>query len=417
MQEENFNEEQKEKLKRYYKEDWFKELNELVNICDLDQNEEVILEHIKNYIKYFVKQREMTFSERVDMFIKALEAYSNKENIPFEKDEEGRIINLSKSGFTEENGFYMKDKKVELTAHKQLGLYYRNIYVSTDRKIYLVKIAMDNKGQISGYEKGIETEYNPVLAQNIFEYFEEPVAKYLVAKIEGFPNRIILTENFLQKNQELIHLCDFYELEKDEQDSSEEKDTHSSRLKLIENNLRIRYERQMGKDKFEELLGKIKLQYVRQEFMKKMLGPMDNNFGNSGLILTTTGNDMDIPEIDLSPAYDLDLSFNIAEEVEVSRTYTDNGKDDMESYIDEFKNVEGFRKFLDGIVEKMQDEDLPEKLVNDTYEKTGLEFLKINKENYVKYLKRKFKEVKDAYKKVYSEEKEVIEDDSRTILD
>lgn len=214
------------------------------------------------------------------------------------------------------------------------------------------------------------------------------------------------------ENQELIHFCDFY----NPKDSEE---TYSGRIKMMERNILMRYKNFLGKKELNELLDKLRLQYLKQEFIKLVIGPMDCNLGNTALLLTNNPN-QNMPQIDLSPAYDLDISFNVSLELvekgqmEVLRTL-DGKTASINSFIQEFKDISGFRDFLQEFYEKIQNKSVAKTIVDNAYEKTNFHFFEENSLKYIEFLNERFKQVREACKNLIPENKGV--DQSETVLE
>lgn len=388
-----FSEEQESKLVEELKKDWFNDLNSKVNMYDEEATIEEKIEHIKKYIMYYCKSSYNDIKETVENFFDLLEHYEAKKYREPVRNENG-VINLLYSGFNSGNAFYTGKMKAIKTTK---GAYTEGIYITPDRKEYIKKLAMDSKGQMNGFKHHQQLRYNGVIANQVFEFFGEKSATYLPA-IKTPPYYYVISENFLSKDQELITLDDLY------CDEEMEYTKHSSILKLLEDNMKIRYKNIMDENKFNNLIKKLKLQYSKQEFIKKIIGLRDEKIENMGIVLTTNGEEMEVPQIDISPAFDLDMSFDIAEETKMVKFQTDNGKTDIKSFIEEFREIEGFTEFLSSIVNKIKNEDeVIQEIIDKSYEISKAKYFKdeSNRRDYSNYLKARFKETKQAFNELY----------------
>ena len=105
----------------------------------------------------------------------------------------------------------------------------------------------------------------------------------------------------------------------------------------------------MNDTDYQQLINKISLQFCIQSFIKLLIGPMDDNLGNTAIVLTHNGS---IPSIDIAPAYDLDISFNVENELKNNKKIDEiKDKNDnpstIKSFINEFKDIPGFKEFLE----------------------------------------------------------------------
>ena len=406
-----------EKIKEYIKEDFFKEINEKANLCDLNNDEETIMQNIFDYIfLYGANYRRNRLNAEIQKFIGFMEAYKNNEEMDFSK--EGKEI----PSIAEENllyicnGYHIYGKPTKIVNDPRItatnGFYSRGSYIGTDHKIYLSKKTMNTRALPVDGEDRIEVDYNPMIAQTVFETFDVPVAEYNLLKDENNVLNLVLTKNFLNEKQELIHFSDLYYI-------GENLETFSSRISLMENNILMRYKKQLGEEKTEKLLDKLKLQYCKQEFLKQLIGPMDSNLSNTALVLTNEDNS-EVPEIDLSPAFDLDLSFNIAEHLfrdnNMDLITSSNGeKGSLHGLVNEFKNIKGFKEFLYEVNEKINSEDLSNKIVQDTYNRTNMSYFKEHANGYTIFLNKRFREFQKIYDRLVK--KEIGENDNEIVLE
>ena len=408
---EELSKEQLSRIKRIIRIDYFNIINDIVHICDLNQDEDKIIKNIKDYIWIYLSNRNTSeFSLKVDNFISFIENYQTIKRPEFTlPSKDGKIPNLNHDYLVICNGHHIYNDFRYLKQRNVNGLYMGESYLGSNHKIYLSKRSMRSKSLEVSNETKIEVDYNSILAESVFNYFSQPVANYYLIKTNSSPYNSIFTANFLEDNQELVHLSDMFI-----EDNDECLDTHTDRLKIIIDNIRRRYQKDMNDSDFQQLINKISLQYCIQSFMKLLIGPMDNNYGNTAIILTHSNNS--VPSIDIAPAYDLDISFNVSNElINYNKIYQImdiyGGASTIMSLIKEFRDIPGFKEFLDDFVNKLLNHNVSKDILDDVYKRTNLTFFKEREDSYTNFLNKRFIEVLEAYKKVY-----LMEDIDETIL-
>ena len=405
-----FNEDQIEILKEYLKEEWFIELNSKVNMYDETASIEMQIDHIRKYIMYFCNSDFQATEEDIENFFDLLSHYKTKTYREPIRDENG-FIQIKKSGFNRGNAFYTSKTKSIIQGNGK-GAFIDGILVTPDRKEYIKKLTMDAEGKLHGIEYRKQARYNGTVAHEVFEFFGEKSASYLPA-IYVSPSYYVLSENFLESNQELINLNDFFK--------KSTENTHSDILRLLEDNIRIRYKNNLSDEEYNKLVTKLKMQYLKQAFVKKIIGLGDEKLENMGVVITTSGEEMDTPDINISPAFDLDMSFDLAEETKMRRIPTDDGQTDIKSFIKKFANYDGFRTFLEDVLSRIKnEEEVTETILDRAYEVSKVSYLKKEdtRANYKNYLKAKFKEVKQAYQEIYIHpERKEVNDEAEIVLE
>lgn len=407
-----FTEEQVERLKRCLDEEWFKELNEKVNMYDEEASTEIQIEHIKKYIMYVCQADFQATQEDVDNFFDLLSYYETKTYREPIRNKDG-VIEIKKSGFNSGNAFYTKHPKPMIRGNGK-GRYIDGIFVTTDRKEYIKKFAMDADAKLSNFKHHEQSRYNGTIAHEVFEYFGEKSATYLPA-IYMAPAYYVITENFLGKNQELINFDNFFIF-----GHWKEQYNHSEILELLGENINIRYKNSMSEEEYNKLIHKLKMQYIKQAFLKKVIGLADEKLENIGVVITTSGEEMETPRIDISPAFDLDMSFDLADESGMRRIHTSNGQTDIKSFVEEFAGFDGFREFMDVVTRKMEDEEtVVETILDKTYEASKATFFmkEESRRDYKEYLRTKFRETKEAYQDIFIKPEREGKDDTEAILE
>ena len=380
--------------------DTFKEINDIVNICDLNQDIKDVIKNIEEYIwDHIAGHNKEEFPKAVRKFITFFENYQNKKSPNFTlPSKDGDLKNIKKDLLSISSGYHIY-KDYRFFKKRVNGFYMKGAYLGTDHAIYLAKKSMISRSLPVNDEIKWEVDFNPIMASEVFSFFEKPAASYYVAKQDGYPFKIILTRSFLKENQELISLSDLYGDVLDDEDII---DTYTSRINIIKNNLFLRYKDKLGEKGINELIEKVCEEYCIQEFFKQLIGPMDINYGNTSLILTNNGSS--VPGIDIAPAYDLDVSFHISDGLMDSNILglirdKDNQPITMFSLIEEFKNYKGFREFLKEFARIITSEDVASKIVQRVIDKTNLIYFHDHQKDYIDILNKRFESFMEAYKK------------------
>lgn len=398
---EELSKEQLKRIKNLIHTDNFRIINDIIHICDLNQDEDKIIKNIKDYVWIYLSgYSSREFANKVDYFIKFIENYSSIKKPEFiSPSSDGKIRRLKDDYLVICNGHHIYNDFRYLKGRNARGLYLQESYLGSDHRIYLSKRSMKSKSLPVSDEIEKEVEYNSLLAESVFNFFSQPVASYYLVKTNSNPYTSIFTPNFLKDNQELIHLEDLVD-----EDYNGAIDTHTDRLNIIISSLTKRYKDKMNDIDFQKMINRVQLQFCIQSFMKRLIGPMDDNFGNTAIVLTH--NNSSVPNVDISPAYDLDLSFNVADEMarnnrmHQTRAF-DGNPSTISSLINEFKDIPGFKVFLDNFVSKLVSVNVSKTILDDVYERTNLSFFKEKENNYMYFLNNRFLEVLNTYRNIY----------------
>ena len=398
---EELSKEQLKRIKNLIYTDNFRIINNIIHACDLNQDEDKIIKNIKDYVwKFLSGYSSREFANKVDYFIRFIEDYSSIRKPEFiSPSSDGQTRRLKDDYLVICNGHHIYNDFRYLKGSNARGLYLQESYLGSDHRIYLSKKSMKSKSLPVSDEIEIEVEYNSLLAESVFNFFSQPVASYYLIKTNSSPYTSIFTPNFLKENQELIHLEDLVS-----EEFKGNLDTHTNRLNIIISSLTKRYKDKMSDFDFQKMINRVQLQFCIQSFMKLLIGPMDDNFGNTAIVLTHNGSS--IPNVDISPAYDLDLSFNVADEMARNKRMHQikdfNGNPStISSLINEFKDIPGFKGFLDNFVSKLVSVNVSKTILDDVFERTNLSFFKERENSYMYFLNNRFLEVLNTYRDTY----------------
>ena len=348
------------------------------------------VEDVKEYIIDDLKG-EFRGKKAIDIFFEVMDSYIN--NNELQRNESGLIEFNSVLPIKEE--------------HQSIGIRTYGRYLGQDNKIYYIKEAEGLRGYAAGKKYRREGLYNPAMANAFFEFCGEKSSQGIPA-IEKAPYYVIFSEDFKQKNEQIVSLKKFdYDYEYDENGNIKHKDI----IKSIETYTRSVLQGQMSDEKIDEECRKLKLQYSIQETLKKIICSMDENFGNTSLLIKRNGDK--IEEINLSPAYDMDLSFNLGKEFlsidytnQIFYRTTETGSNDLMDIITEFaQTIPGYKERLSEIINKFNN-DYPNQIFETAYNNTKVDAFKNEnlKEEYATFLVQRIAYVKKIVKKLSEKE-------------
>lgn len=384
-----FSEETSQKLIEYLNQEDIIEVCIKLGIFSYSDSLEKMLEKTKEYISGTMLGR-FKGNRTIDKFLNVIKYYLK--NNDFERFNNDECIS---------NGVINYNLLLPIVSKRRDGHRVCNDILGFDGKRYIVKSAEGFKIGVSGMQYARDGKYNPIVASAFFRFIGQPCANNLLA-CEKIPYYYILSENFLKDNERIYGLNDIKfmgkELVIDENNNITHKQIISSIDEMIES-------KKISSDKALELSKKLKLQYAVQETLKCLICSMDQNLGNTSIIVSETENG-EIKDLNISPAYDMDLSFNLGEEMlkclnhkEVVYRITEEEKTDLISIINEFKSIEGYEEALQEILNKLNG-NYVEQIFDITYQETGVnEFRnKDIRDRYGNFIMRRVAIFKEACK-------------------
>lgn len=293
----------------------FKELMEWIGI-DYNQN---LTNELVTYLSQSHARRDTKefFVPDFDHFRNFFECYKKKtfEMVYTENGE----IDLSKTPYI----------KQSYNSKSRRGKFTDRYIMLPDRTVFISKYPLFLKPKYRVYDSSCQ--YNGIIATGLANQMGISSSENELAIIENHQTRM-LSKFFLQPNEEL--LC-FYENE--ERDDNEVNTKISDALKSLDLNLRLR--------KFsEEDISKAKLEFLKQEFLAKIIGLCDQSNENTGIIVSVDSKNN--RQVKLAPMFDYDFSFFIAESFQLTRRVCDNGQTDIGSLIKQYKDYPGYMEFI-----------------------------------------------------------------------
>ena len=332
-----------------------KEFHELSEFLKIDKHQgKTFLDKFKKYLSIQHARRDTReFGvPNYDHFYNFFEAYRKKE-FSVVQDEKG-LVDLSKTLNMRQPVLYASNK----------GIFTDSYCIFSDGSIYISKIPLHYlKGKSDVSDPNCI--YNPIIATGIAKELGIDTSENVLGRKENGEIRI-LSKNFLRPEEELITFFEYQEHQK-----------ISEVLSSLETNLTLR---KYPKEQIE----KIKFDYLKQEFLAKVIGLTDQKEDNTTLIISTDENGR--KTVRMAPMYDYDFSFHIAEDLGFRILESDNGRTDLVSFIEQYRDYPGFLDFVKKSVNTLD----MEKVYKNIYNETGLKFFENSTENPV---------LKDGYTK------------------
>jgi hypothetical protein len=332
-------------------------------------------------------------SKAIDRFFSSIDSYLNSNELQ-----------------REENGLVKYKSVLPIREiYNYIGFRTNGKYLGQDGNVYLIKEAEGLKGPVSGMNYRREGLYNPSMANAFFEFCGKESAE-AIPSIGNLPYYYIFSKDFVKKDEKLVSLNDFnYGYEYDENNNVK----HSDILNAIELQVKKELTEYMTETEISKKYEKIKSQYAIQETLKKIICSMDENLGNTSLLIKS--NKDGTKTVNLSPAYDMDLSFNLGKEI-LKGDYTnrifyrtaENGSNELTDIFNEFcENIPEYKEEITCIINKFKG-DYISKIFEIAYNNTNVSsFKKDNiKDEYGSFLNTRIAEVKQLLKQMDQKEED-----------
>ena len=408
----NFTVNQTEQIVNFLEEDWFLDLCSKAHIFDTNQSDmNKNFECIKEYIfTYYAYSKVENFTNAVDIFINFFKDYSKNKIPNFISSPTSSKYDITTDLLYCSNGHHIyNDFRFASSLPTVKGNYVKGIYIGTDHSYYIGKNSMRK----SLHDLQPSIEYNALVAQAFFEYFNQPVAQYFLLKQDTSPFGITLSKSFLDSNQELIGFDEFYTFDKNP------KLTYESIINNFLSNIKARLNSillsnpSIKPEDITALLSKLKLEYCIQEFMKLFINRLDPNLGNTSLLLTHTADSL-YPQYNISPAYDLELTFNSFLEPSLQDRFCyikdlNNNPVTIEYFMSVFSDFSDFSAFLSDFVQKIKSyPNISDKIVTNAVNKNGLEYLSTHYSDYVDFFNNRFANLVKHYESIKGDDSNEI---------
>ena len=233
-------------------------------------------------------------------------------------------IDLTRTPFLEEDSSNKSSPK---------GYFTDKYIILTDGTIYVLKYLISSKSE----DIEESSKYAAIIASGIADLLGISSADYYLFKL---PNKGRKTHNydqyrlgskfFLGPNEELLNPLT----------NQSEDILISEALEDIEKALRLRKYSQ-------EEINEIKREFLKQEFLAKLIGLQDQKGSNFGLIDSTEIYGQRVKKrIRIAPMFDLDISFMYADKYNTPVRKCDNNQTDIASLIDQYWDDPEFMDFV-----------------------------------------------------------------------
>lgn len=391
----NFTKEQEEKIKQYLEMDRINKMLVKIGIYNFDTAMSDKVEAVKTYISEDLMGK-FRGDIATEKFLKIIKLYLSNED--FERFDGDEYI---------PNGFINYNLVLPIVGERRDGFRVSSDILGFNGKKYIVKNAEGLKSGAAGRKYVRDARYNPTVAYALFKFLGVPCAKNLPA-CEKIPYYYIFSENFLKDHEKMYAFDDEKFMDTELIIDENNNITHKQIMNGIEETVN---KKNLHPDKASKLCDKLKLQYAVQETLKCLICSMDQNLRNTSLIVKE-GEDETIEDIDISPAYDLDLSFNLGEEMlrglpqnEVVYRTTQDGKTDLISIINEFKSVQGYKETLQEIKNRLNGNYI-DQIFDIAYEESGVDEFnnKDIRDRFGNFIMRRVATFKEACKATFDKD-------------
>lgn len=352
----------------------FKELDEFTKMTQMKEEED-IYENIKYYLGLYYSRHDCKefFQPDYEYFIEFLEHYLKDEPIEM---------------FLDDNGYIDLSKNLNLVRPSRFvggsGCFIDNHKIFTDGSKYICKLPLNYKGK-----SGISNKYciyAPLIASYIAKQLNIESSEISLARTHSGCR--ILSKNFLNSNEEIVTYT---------------KDTEealiSEQLKQMEEALRLR--------KFPtNEIEKVKFDFLKQEFMAKLIGLKDQKVENSPLVVSV--DEEENKHVKMAPMLDFDYSFHIGEKVPFMRVRKcDNGEVDIGSLIEQYNNYPGLKEFA---INSMKSFDITQ-VFNNIFKETGNKLFKDYENDeqmmeFINFVNKNARIARETIAKTYENERE-----------
>lgn len=243
---------------------------------------------------------------------------------------------------------------------------------------------------LENYYKSI---YNNILLPQVAKQFQLESAIYYLAKkdnkkkTKGYEQQYIVTKDFKDKDEELIHGEEILE--------ENGADINELNINQLINNIILYLQKNGYVNSNNE---QIRREFIKQSFFNRFVKQVDENNHNWSILVDKFGRTARI-----APIYDLDCCCEIGKRGKHMRK-TDNGSFiSLEAFLNEYKEENWFKGYLETVIEQMN----LEKAFEDAIKETNFKIPEEYKNKYREFFEIRKRELQEAYKKAYGVEQEV----------
>ena len=356
----------------------FKKLDEFVKMTQIPIYDD-FYESIERYLTVYLYKKSdgILLEPDYDYFKNFMESYLNGGLDKIEYDESG-AIDLTKNLYLVQPRFFAG----------RTGAFFDGWIIMTNGETYMVKEPLNYKSGFSCVRNPY-CKYAPLIASEIAKQLGIDTAEYFLAN--QWNGKRIITPNVLKENEEMLHI--------DVDDEEVLKNNFiSDSLKLIEELL---ITRRFSPEEIE----KTKFEFLKQEFLAKVIGLKDQKPDNSPLIISI--DEQGKKHIRMAPMMDYDYSFEIAEEegIRLTSRRADNGKSDIKSFMEQYKDYPEFKEFVEQAIQKFDMKAVFRKIYEERHMPKFNDYKDEEMLAFIEYADRNMAKAKEAFKEIYKEER------------
>lgn len=318
-------------------------------------------------------------------------------------------INLLK-GFVNEKGRINLDVVPNIITDNGIAAtawYTDGWYLLPEKNLCLMKKMLSFLGEYKKENSKFQPEeYNAMICPALAEIFDIPSAIYFMAERNG--QEYMLTPNFLEEGEELIHLARVEETVTGQKQKTTAIQGATKKISDMYNYLEeyLRHYEYKGQSLEESEIRKILFDYLKQKFFSRFVQNTDEHVFNTAIVINGR-------KVKMSNMYDYDFTLarrttDVVPDCEwkgiENEMVLDNGKSDVESFIEQYANYLGMKEFISHFLNSFSFEKL-EAIVT---RNTGLIIDREEAKKHYKIIEENIIKTREAYNRVYIE-KEVEE--------
>lgn len=228
--------------------------------------------------------------------------------------------------------------------------------------------------------------YNNILLPEIANQLQNESARYYMAtekeyKRQAYHKQYLVTLDFKQKDEEIIH----------GEDILEEVDKDICELNI--NQLLDSLEKYLKKYAYSESnIERAKQDFIKQSLFNRFIKQCDENNHNWGILVNPNRH-----SVRIAPLYDMECSCEINIPNRYYRRTDDGSINSLECFINQYKNQQWFKLYIEEILNNFNIEKALEKSKIETKTDIPNQY----KQRYREFFGLRFHELKQAYEKVY----------------
>ena len=297
-----------------------------------------------------------------------------------------------------EDGYIKLERNKFLKSNKDVSQYTNCMgwrLLSDGKTMVLIKRPFGDVYRNLSLENYYKSLYNNILLPQVAKQFQISSAIYYLAKKDtkkktrGYEQIYIVTKDFKDKDEELIHGEEIL--------VENETDINELNINQLLDNI-IQYLEVNGYTNANR--EQIKREFIKQSFFNRFVKQVDENNHNWALLVDEFNKTARI-----APVYDLDCCCEIGKRGNHMRKTDDGSTVSLDGFMRQYENEEWFKKYVEELTKRL---DIEQAFL-DAQKETKFEIPDKYKEKYRDYLAFRKRELEEAYHKVYGEKQEIRE--------